>query len=141
MKFHHVLLGLAAALFALTASAANVQLAWDASPSPVTNYTVRWQLVGGTNVFTRLVGTNLTVQLTNLSAGQWSVTATATSVQGLESDPSTPLRLDVPAPPVIRLNLQGAARLDGPWESLASISVPLLDQPISFYRGTLEVMR
>lgn len=126
-------------LATLSASAANVTIAWDASPViTVTNYTIRWQLAGSTNQLSRKVGPVLITTLTNLAPGQWTATVTATSAQGIESDPSLPLSFDVPAPPTIRLNLQGSSSIDGPWEDIYAVSVPVISG-VQFYRGKLEI--
>lgn len=85
--------------------ASDVKLAWDASPTPgVTNYV----LYASTNSLTatnlptatvRLnVGTNLTASVENIQPGQWSFAATGMK-DGLESDPSNILIVDVPKPP------------------------------------------
>jgi len=126
-------------LSTLSALATDVTIAWDASPVAVTNYTIRWSLAGNGTVFIRQTGTNLTTTLTGLAAGRWSVTATATSAQGIVSDPSAPLLLDVPAPPLLRLNLQGASTVDGPWTNLVTVGWSgSRTSLVSFYRGKVE---
>jgi hypothetical protein len=124
--------------------AADVRLAWD--PSPTTNvvsYSVRYSNAAtNTAAFGLNVGTNLTHTL-SLSAGTWSVFVTARNTQGIESDPSNLLVIDVPTPPVLRLHLQGASTVTGPWTNLASLSVPVDLQltGAAFYRGQLEWLR
>jgi hypothetical protein len=85
--------------------AADVRLAWDASPTPgVTNYLLyaHTNLLTATNLSASLlrfhVGTNLTATVEALQSGQWSFTVTAMK-DGLESDPSNVLLVEVPQPP------------------------------------------
>lgn len=138
MKFALAILLLAIGYSA--ALAATARVAWDASPAAAF-YWVKWGTNAATASFTLNTGTNLTAALTNLSAGRWYVWATAVSAQGIESDPSNVLALDVPAAPVIRLQLQGAAELGGTWTNLAEISVPIPSAGIAFYRGRMEYVR
>lgn len=92
-------------LLGVSAHAANLQISWDASPTPgVTNYT----LYAHTNTLTATnlagavvkvnVGTNLSVAVLGLPSGQWKFVVTATK-SGLESDPSVTLPVEVPVPP------------------------------------------
>lgn len=81
------------------APAADLHLAWDASPTPgVTNYTV----YAATNALAPMaqinVGTNLTADISTLPTGQWRFYITATK-DGLESDPSASVLVEVPEPP------------------------------------------
>ena len=72
------------------ASAANVKLKWDASPSlNVTNYVVYYGTERGTYSFTNNVSTNLTTTVSNLTVGvRYYFVVTAKDAIGLESDPS-----------------------------------------------------
>lgn len=92
-------------LIALTASAQNIRLGWDASPSAaVTNYV----LYAATNALTTTnlasalvkqpVGTNLTATIEDLKPGRWWFAATC-QAEGVESGPSNVLLVDVPQPP------------------------------------------
>lgn len=104
--------------------AADIQLVWDASPTPgVTNY----MLYAHTNaiaqgnissaVVKRMVGTNLTARIEGIS-GIWWFTVTAWK-DGLESDPSNvvigtwavPTRADVPP------NMRFADLSAGPYQN------------------------
>lgn len=95
---------IAVLLLTLTATAAEVRLAWDASPS--TNVT--YQLYAHTNSFSttsrsnavvRLnVGTNLTATVSDLMPATWYFAATA-NLPGIESDLSNVLVVEVPKPP------------------------------------------
>ena len=87
-----------------TAPTVNVTLAWGASVAsptnaPVTNYTLYyWPQGGATNKL--LVGTNLTVTVSNLLRGQtWFFTATAKDTNALESAYSNQASTNAPAPP------------------------------------------
>jgi len=85
------------------AFAADVRLAWDASATAgVTNYTV-YSWYSETNAIVKHCGTNLatTIQVTNRAI----IYATATK-DGIESDPSNTLRLEVPSAPGLRVVLQ-----------------------------------
>jgi len=102
-------LAIALGLAAGSARAVGVRLVWDPSPSPlVTNYCLYCAtngLLGAslTNAVTTVnVGTNLTVTLNNIAAGdyQFAVTAWAT---GVESGPSNVLPVEIARPPA---NLQ-----------------------------------
>jgi hypothetical protein len=124
------------------AIAADVRLAWD--PSPTTNVVSYWvhynNAATNTTGLSVNVGTNLSHTLA-LSAGTWSVYVTARNGQGIESDPSNLLVIDVPTPPVLRLHLQGASTVTGPWTNLASLTVPIELNAAAFYRGQLEWLR
>lgn len=98
-------LSILALVLAFEALGSEVRLAWDASPTPgVTNYV----LYAGTNALnaTNLtsavvqlnVGTNLTGTIEGLVPEEWSFTVTAMR-DGIESDPSNVLIVEVPQPP------------------------------------------
>lgn len=106
------------------ALAADVQLSWDASPTPgVTNYMLYAHtnaLAQGntaTAVVKRMVGTNLTTRIEGIS-GIWWFTVTAWK-DGLESEPSNivigtwavPARADAP------LNMRFADLFPGPYQN------------------------
>lgn len=100
MKFLPLLFLLCGPVFA-----GEVQLAWDASPSPgITNYILyaHTNALTKTNLSTAVVkvsaGTNTTASLDNLATGTWWLTVTA-SKGGVQSDPSNILIIDVPQPP------------------------------------------
>lgn len=85
--------------------ASDVKLTWDASPSSgVTNYvlyahTNSFPVTNRFSAIVRLnVGTNLTASVESLKPGQWSFAATA-MLDGLESDLSNILVMEVPKPP------------------------------------------
>jgi hypothetical protein len=119
-------------LAAFSAVAADVRVAWDLSPGAV-NYWVKWGTNAVAPAFAQNAGTNLTATLTNLAAGRWFATATAVSAQGIESDPSNVLMFDVPSAPMLRLQLQSANTIDGPWSNLASVGVQS-GMPSAFFR-------
>lgn len=85
-------------LLALTAAshAAQVPLAWDASTSSGCEYRVYAQAV--TNLVRVECGTNLTASLEDIAPGFYSFWATAIK-DGVESDPSNVLAVEVPIPP------------------------------------------
>lgn len=89
----------------LSASAADIQLAWDESPTTgVTNYVLyaSTNALNASNLQTAAVrlnvGTNLTATVEDIQPGQWSFAATAQKM-GVESAPSNILLVDVPTPP------------------------------------------
>lgn len=90
-------------LAAGVASAAQLRLAWDASPDAVDGY----RIYAGTNnaatnaLVTVNAGTNLTAAVDALPAGMWTFWATAyrTNVGFVESLPSNLVFVSVPAPP------------------------------------------
>lgn len=140
-----MMLRIAIILFALlavlrTAEGASVSIAWEPSGSVgVTNYVVRFWRDGAAVINSTNTGTATTHTLRNLDAGRWHCQVSAQSAQGIESDPSNLLVMDVPAAPVIRINLQGAGSLTGPWTNLASAGWSGELDGIAFYRGKLEV--
>jgi len=92
-------------LSAAAGSAAQARLAWDASPTEgVTNYVLHaWTNSAAAASFTNALvhvnaGTNLTAMIEALQPGQWSFTVTAQK-DGLESDPSNLLMVEVPQAP------------------------------------------
>ena len=92
------LLTIAAALVAaaFTINAGQVQLAWDASPTPgVTNYVLN--VTQGTNTARVNVGPALTAEI-ETTQGVYSVFCTAQK-DGVESEPSNTVIFEVPAPP------------------------------------------
>lgn len=109
-------------LLASSLKAADVQLAWDASPAEgITNY----QFYAHTNILTAAnlqsavlrkgVGTNLTVKLEGIT-GPWWFAVTAQR-EGLESEPSNILQV-IFVPPVkaeAPLNMRFASLSGGPW--------------------------
>lgn len=98
-------------LLAGFAHAGQVQLAWQASPTP----NVTYALYATTNTASLPVrittGTNLVASL-DLPAGRWGFWATAVDANGLESLPSNtvvhdvPAMIVIPAPPVPPSNLR-----------------------------------
>jgi len=90
---------------ALTSMASDAKLAWDASPTTgVTNYVLyaSTNILSATNLTSATVrlnvGTNLTATVERIQSGQWSFAVTAMK-NGLESDPSNILIVEVPQPP------------------------------------------
>ena len=90
---------------ALTSMASDAKLAWDASlTTGVTNYVLyaSTNILSATNLTSATVrlnvGTNLTATVEGIQTGQWSFAATAMK-DGIESDPSNILIVDVPQPP------------------------------------------
>lgn len=123
------------------ARGSDVTIAWDPSPSDsITNYTVHVTSLDNNVTMATQVGTN-TQHTLSLTAGTWNAWVTAVNSIGLRSDPSNVLLLPVPAPPVIRLNLEGAQKIDGPWGTLYAVELPLTNESVGFYRGRLEVVR
>src|ERR1017187_7582186 len=99
-----LLIIIALASLALTAHAATVQLAWDASNtgtnSPIANYKVYYGPASRTYTNTVSAGTNVTATVTNLSKGQtYFFAATATDTNNLESDFSNEVSWLVPTNP------------------------------------------
>jgi hypothetical protein len=94
----------AAALFAGDGVAGGVNLAWNASPTPAVTYVLYAHTndLTATNLSSAIVrlniGTNLTATVEALKAGQWCFVATA-KLNGVESDPSNSLIVEVPEPP------------------------------------------
>ena len=95
----------AAILLAASGLASNVRLAWNGSVTPgVTNYVLyaHTNALTATNLSSALVrvdvGTNLTATVEGLNPGQWCFVATA-RLNGVESDPSNSLTVEVPGPP------------------------------------------
>jgi hypothetical protein len=93
-KITSILFGVTLLVTAVTMGAQNVNLAWDASPSPEVNrykvYAAKGTntvfAVGNTNAASTITVTNqLVASFTNLSVGAWTFTATALSTNGLES--------------------------------------------------------
>lgn len=90
---------------ALTSMASDVNLAWDASLSAgTTNYvlyahTNSFPVANRFSAIVRLnVGTNLTARVEALTPGRWAFAVTA-MMNGLESDLSNILVVEVPTPP------------------------------------------
>jgi hypothetical protein len=90
---------------AITSMASDAKLAWDASPTTgVSNYVLyaSTNILSATNMTSATVrlnvGTNLTATVERIQAGQWFFAATAMK-DGLESEPSNILIVDVPTPP------------------------------------------
>lgn len=90
-------------LFPILSHAGEIKLAWDASPS--TNV-VGYILYAGTNnpaltnVAERInTGTNQTVVVDFVKRGSWFFWVTAHEAQGVESEPSNIVQVQVPEPP------------------------------------------
>lgn len=137
-----LLMALLVLIASCSASASQIPLEWDtpeSSPVAITNYTLRIASVSDTNVVLRLeTGTNRTFMAT-LAAGSWQAWVTATGLNGLTSDPSNVVPIVVPPPPVLRLKIQGAAKLDGPWTNFAALEMIVeRTNATAFYRGELE---
>ena len=95
--------GLVLLLLCLSASAADVPLAWNASPTTGSS-NILWASTNAitqsnlTNSTVRLnVGTNLTATVLDLQPGQWWFTVTAVK-SGIVSDLSNVLAVEVPQP-------------------------------------------
>lgn len=93
-------------LTAASLKAADVRLGWNPSPTPgVTNYTLyaSTNALSATNLQSATVkvnvGTNITVTLTDIAPGLWWLTVTA-GKDGIISDPSNILLVDVPSAPI-----------------------------------------
>ncbi len=125
-----------------TAGAASVSIAWEPSATiGVTNYIVRFWRDGASVVNTAQVGTATNHTIHNLDAGRWHCQVSAQSAQGIESDPSNLLVMEVPPAPVIRINLQGSGNITGPWTNIVSAGWSGELNGIAFYRGAVEVRR
>ncbi|MHB9009759.1 MAG: hypothetical protein ACYDC1_22825 [Limisphaerales bacterium] len=101
-KIHTIALafGLASA-----AMSAELTLAWDPSTTPgITNHVLYASRTGlsSTNLTQAIVrvsvGTNLTASVHSLGPGPWAFAVTAMK-NGVESDPSNILQVEVPTPP------------------------------------------
>src|SRR5262245_62808915 len=77
-------------LAGLSAQAANVTLAWNASSSPnISSYTLKYGTTSGSYPNTRDVGNSLTGTISNLTAGvPYYFVVTARDNSGAESNPS-----------------------------------------------------
>lgn len=92
-------------LAAVSAEASFIRLAWDASVTPGCEYV----LYASTNELTQETyrdatvrvpcETNLTATIEGIAVGQWRFCATAIK-DGVESDPSNVLTVEVPQPPL-----------------------------------------
>ena len=87
---------LALMLVCATVRGAELNLAWDASASSGCEYRLYAQ--SNTNIVRVECGTNLTARLEDIAPGFYSFWATATK-DGVESDPSNVLAVEVPQPP------------------------------------------
>ncbi len=99
MKNIKILIGLTMVLAAFIASAADINLAWDASISPgITNYQLYASTNGipSTNYTAQLnVGTNLTCSVRELKQGTWYFAVVAMK-DGISSDFSNIVIAEVP---------------------------------------------
>jgi hypothetical protein len=120
------------------ASGATNTLSWT-DPNPagkVASFRIHW----GTNVTTVAAPSTNFVMVS--SGGPFTVYMVAVGTNGVFSDPTPVLPVDVPLPPLPRLNglFQSAPFPTGPWitETSAVLNVTLSD-PTRFYRlkGTL----
>lgn len=143
MKFLPFLL-----LSALSLSAANVTLQWDASPdaSMLASYRVNYGTASASKTNVLVVSaTNLTTTLSNLSAGvTYYVTVAAVATNGLTSDPSNEVQFTVPRPPVqlrIQVSLQSSSDLEH-WTEITNVSL-IVDatEPNSFFRASMIATR
>lgn len=125
-------------LSSCAARGAEVTFEWDRSLSVgVTNYTLRVGPASSTNATINLqTGTNLT-QTVTLPAGSWRVWVLAVA-GGVSSDPSNFVLVDVPLAPTLRIKLQAAATVTGPWRDVASYGVEPAAE-VGLYR--LEIAR
>lgn len=135
-------------LSALSLSAANVTLQWDASPDAA--WLSAYQVYHGTapaqktNTFT-VPATNLTATITNaLPGATYYVQVTAVATNGIESLPSNEVSFVVPRPPVqlrIQVSLQSSSDLEH-WTEITNISL-IVDatEPDAFYRASMIATR
>lgn len=97
------LLALGVVCVAVSASAQQMRLAWDASPDSVSGYRIyAGTNTAATNALVKLnVGTNLIAAVDGLAAGNWTFWATAYTTNGgfVESLPSNLVFVRVPPPP------------------------------------------
>lgn len=135
-------------LSALSLSAANVTLQWDASPdsSMLASYRVNYGTASATKTNVLVVpATNLTATISNLSAGvTYYVTVAAVATNGLASDPSNEVQFTVPRPPVqlrIQVSLQSSSDLEH-WTEITNVSL-IVDatEPNSFFRASMIATR
>ena len=100
-------------------AAQNLQLAWNASPTPNVNYVVYGYTnnLNGTNIALRsVVGTNCTATITYAAPATWLLFVTAQDTNSLmESPPSNVITVKSPQPPssLVPVILSYAATLDG----------------------------
>lgn len=102
---NYLLICLSTVLLAISTSAATVRLAWDASATAgITNYVLyaHTNALDNTNLTNAVVrvdtGTNTTATIEALNPGRWWFAATAMK-DGIESDASNVLGVEVPAAP------------------------------------------
>ena len=115
------------------ANGATNTLSWvdQNPPGKVASFRIHW----GTNITTVAAPATNFVMIS--SGGPYTVFVVAVSTNGVFSDPSVILPVDVPLPPLPRLNglFQSAPFPNGPWitETSAVLNVALTD-PARFYR-------
>lgn len=100
-----IILSFCLTIGAIAAIGADVRLAWDKSDTAsVTNYVfyAHTNSLTATNLASAAVrlnaGTNLTARVERLAAGRWWFVVTAVG-EGMESDPSNTVTVEVPEPP------------------------------------------
>ena len=126
-------------LSALTAQCASVTLAWD--PVTLTNvagYKLFWGTASRSYAQSNVTAAT-TSTVTNLAPGQrYYFAATVFLDSGLESDYSDEVSYVVPVPPPknLRVTLQSAANITGPWTNQFAMT-PGLSSPTEFFRVTI----
>lgn len=123
----------------------SVTLAWDANTETnLAGYNVYYGTAAGLYTVKTNVGNVTTNRVNGLlkSAGRYYFVVTAYNTDGLESDPSNEVSIAAPRPPTIRVQsvLQASARVDGPWNELASFSTLLTpEDPMQFLRTNMRI--
>ncbi len=120
---------LACCLGAFSAPAASVTFAWDPPPGmPAgTTYVLGWGTNAGAWPVTQNAGGASSATVSNLFFGTNYVVAFTRSPLGTFSDPSNELLVLVkpPAPANLRVPIQGAGAVTGPWTNIAEFTVPI----------------
>jgi hypothetical protein len=115
-----------AALAAVTATAADVTIEWDANPEPdVAGYELHWG-PASRQYTNHITTTNTHTAITNLPPGSYYVAALAFTTNKLRSDFSEELFFSVPKPPArlrVSVLLQKSAALNGEWQNAAEAVV------------------
>ena len=132
-------------LSCVSAQCANVTLAWD--PVTLTNvagYKLFWGMATRSYAWSNVTArASTTSTVTNLAPGQtYYFAATVFLDNGLESDYSAEVSYLVPIPPPanLRISLQSASAITGPWTNQFSLT-PIQGGQSEFYRLTIASER
>lgn len=122
--------------------AGTVPLAWDVSPSSsVGNYRLLLSTnAGGSSVTNFIIsGRQSTNYDLSVPAGIWFARMVAITTNGITSDPSNEVSFEVPAGVQLRIRIQSAANVDGPWLDRTNvIAIELAKDSARFYRTRVD---